>query len=105
MCIRDSLYASQTHRLGILHDFALSKRLLPSPVDLLVKPNDAAPSLPPRYRVFFATTRDSAPLPRLGTQALVGRPLELLPSHRVTGSHVPHKSLNQGHAAFMPDAV
>ena len=22
-----------------------------------------------------------------------------------TGSHVPHKSLNQGHAAFMPDAV
>jgi hypothetical protein len=22
-----------------------------------------------------------------------------------TGSHLPHKSLNQGHAAFMPDAV
>ena len=23
----------------------------------------------------------------------------------VMGSHVPHKSLNQGHAAFMPDAI
>jgi len=48
---------------------------------------------------------DSAPVPRLGTLALVGLPLERLPSHRDTGSHVPHKSLNQGHAAFVPDAA
>src|SRR5271165_1436088 len=70
------LYASQTNRLGILHDFALSKRLLPFPVDLPVKLDGVAPSLRPRYRAFITTTRDSAPVPRIGTQALMGLPLE-----------------------------
>src|ERR1035438_10440081 len=93
------LYASQTNRLGILHDFALSKRLLPLPVDLPVKLDSVAPSLQFHYRTFVTTTRDSAPVPRFGTRALMGLPLELLPSHRVTGSHVPHKSPNRVHAA------
>jgi len=84
--------------LGILHDFAFSKRFLPSPVDLSVQLNSVAPSLRLRYRAFFTTARDSAPVPRFGTQALMGLPLELLPWHRDTGSHVPHKSLNRVHA-------
>ena len=41
-----------------------------------------APSLHAHYRHFLATTSPSAPVPRIGTQALVGPPLGLLPSHR-----------------------
>src|SRR5260370_4705326 len=93
LCPWTRLYATKTHGLGILPAFALSKRFLPLPVDLPVRPNSVAPSLQPHYRAFITPTRDSAPVPRLGTQALTGRPLELLPSHRDTGSHVPHKSL------------
>jgi hypothetical protein len=65
-----------------LNGFALSKRFLPSLVDHSLKLNHVAPSLQPHYRAFLTTTRDSAPVPRLGTLALVGQPLELLPSHR-----------------------
>jgi len=74
------------------------------PVDQLLKLNDVAPSLQSRYRTFITTTRDSAPAPRFGTLTLTGRPLESLPWHRCAGSHVPHKSLNRVHAAFVPDA-
>jgi hypothetical protein len=63
------------------------------------------PSLQLHYRAFITPTHDSAPALRFGTLTLVGLPLESLPSHRNTGSHVPHKSLNQGHAALMPDAI
>src|SRR5215471_5866739 len=80
------------------------KGLLPFPVDLSVKLNDVAPWLQSRYRTFIATTRNSVPALRLGTPALAGRPLEFLPSHRCAGSHVPHKSLDRVHAAFVPDA-
>jgi hypothetical protein len=62
--------------------FALSKRLLPLPVDLPIRPDGVTPSLQPHYRTFLTTTGDSAPVPRFGTRALVGLPLELLPSHR-----------------------
>src|ERR1700688_4288857 len=72
-------YASQTHRLGILHDFTLSTRFLPLPVDLITKLDSVAPSLRLHYRTLNTTTRDSAPVLRLGTQALMGLPLELLP--------------------------
>jgi hypothetical protein len=88
----------------MLHDLALSKGLLPLPVDHSLKLNDVAPSLQSRYRTFLTTTRDSAPAPRFGTLTLTGRPLESLPWHRCAGSHVPHKSLNRVHAAFVPDA-
>src|SRR5918992_1886617 len=69
-------------RRRLLNGFALSKRFLPSLVDHSIKLNNVAPSLQPHYRAFLTTTRDSAPVPRLGTLALVGQPLELLPSHR-----------------------
>src|SRR6516162_5820182 len=78
----------------VFHGFALSKRLLPLPVDLCIKLNDVAPSLQSDYRIFLTTTRDSAPASRIGTQALAGRPLELLPLHRKAGSHVPPNSLS-----------
>src|ERR1700733_3111140 len=89
----------------MLHDLALFKGLLPLPVDHSLKLNDVAPSLQSRYRTFLTTTRDSAPAPRFGTLTLTGRPLESLPWHRCAGSHVPHKSLNRVHAAFVPDAA
>ena len=46
------------------------------------RPPDVAPSLPRHYSDFLTTTSDSAPVPRIGTQVLVGSPLERLPSHR-----------------------
>src|SRR5664280_809168 len=69
----------------MLHDFALSKGLLPLPVDHSLKLNDVAPSLQSRYRTFLTTTRDSAPEPRFGTLTLAGRLLESLPWHRCAG--------------------
>src|SRR6516225_1060098 len=80
--------------------------MLPTPrVSHRIKPDDDAPSVQSRYRTFFPTTDVSAPVPRLGTQTLaaagrLGRSLCI----GATGSCVPHRSLSQGHAAFMPDA-
>ena len=61
--------------------------------------DEVPPSLQPHYRTFDTTTRYSVSVPRIGTQALVGA------SHLrgslcigATGSHVPHQSLDQGHA-------
>ena len=42
----------------------------------------ATPSLHRHYSDFITTTSDSAPVPRIGTQVLVGSPLERLPWHR-----------------------
>jgi hypothetical protein len=63
---------------------AASPRPVPSHcwVDPTTKPGDWAPSLHAHYRHFFATTSPSAPVPRIGTLALVGLPLGLLPWHR-----------------------
>ena len=48
----------------------------------------------------------SAPVPRIGTLALVGAShLSFSLSIGTTGSRVPHKSLDQVHATCMPDAV
>ena len=45
-------------------------------------------------------------MPRIGTLTLGGTtPLGFSLSIEATGSHVPHKSLDQGHATFMPDAI
>ena len=92
-------------RLEILNGFALLNRLLPIPVDHSVKPDDAAPSLHPHYRDFITTTGCSAPVPRIGTLTLVGPPLGFSLNIGTTGSHVPHKSLDQVHATFMPGAA
>ena len=46
------------------------------------RPPDVAPSLHRQYSDFLTTTSDSVPGPRIGTQVLVGSPLERLPSHR-----------------------
>src|SRR5262245_19836102 len=51
-------------------------------VDRSTKRGNWAPSLQAHYRPFRATTSPSAPGPRIGTLALVGLPLELLPEHR-----------------------
>ncbi len=48
-------------------------------VDPTTKLDDLAPSLDAHYRHFFATTSQSAPVPRIGTLVLVGLPLGLLP--------------------------
>jgi len=48
---------------------------------------------------------DSAPVLRLGTQALAGAArLRVSLCIGATGSYVPHPCLNQAHAAFMPNA-
>ena len=62
----------------------------------------SGPFAPPALPGFRATTSPSAPSPRIGTRLLMGPPLGVLPSHRGKGSHVPHKSLREAHAAFMP---
>jgi hypothetical protein len=62
-----------------VNGFALSKRLLPFPVDLPIKPDSAASLLQLHYRAFITHTGDSVPVPRFGTLALMGLPLELLP--------------------------
>ena len=46
------------------------------------KPDDPGPWLHLHYRGFFTTTPRSAPVRRIGTQILVGLPLESLPLHR-----------------------
>ena len=51
------------------------------------------PSLQPHYRAFIATTRQSAPLRRIGTFGLaIFRRLRLFPWHRRQGSHVPYRA-------------
>ena len=62
---------------------ALPRRVPPRRwVDPATKLGDWAPSLHAHYRHFHAPTSPSAPVPRIGTLALVGLPLGLLPWHR-----------------------
>jgi hypothetical protein len=87
-----------------LNGFALSKQFLPSLVDHLIKPDNVAPSLQPHYRAFYyGLLRPCAP-PSVLSLLWVGH-LSFSLRIGARGSHVPHKSLNPGHAAFMPDAV
>ena len=80
-------------------------QVLPLRVAHITKPDDAAPSVQPHYRAFIPTTSDSAPVPRIGTLALAEAiRLSFSLCIGTTGSYVPHQSLDQGHAAFMPDA-
>src|ERR1700757_4389184 len=88
------------------YGLALSMRVLPLPVALTPELNNATPSLQPYYRTFITTKGCSAPVPGIGTLTLIGSAyLDFSLSIRATGSHVPHRSLVQSHAAFMPDAA
>jgi hypothetical protein len=79
--------------------------VLPFQVAHKTKPDDATPSVQSHYRTFVPTTSDSAPVSRISTLALA-EAFRLSFSLRIgtTGSYVPYQSLDQGHAAFMPDA-
>jgi hypothetical protein len=106
--VRDSLpsYGSYHPAAHITKRRGLALWLLPSLVGQTVRPDDPTPSLHPHYRDFNATTGRSAPVPRIGTLTLVGSShLSFSLNIRTTGSHVPHKSLIQVHAACMPDAT
>ncbi len=70
-----------------------------------VKPNDDAPSVQSHYKAFNPTTSISAPVPRIGTLALADAVRLGFSLHiGTTGSYVPYQSLDQDHAAFMPEA-
>jgi len=79
---------------------------LPCRVDPQVKPIDPTPSLHLHYRDFNTNTSWSAPVLRIGTLTLMGSShLSFSLIIEATGSHVPHKSLDQVRAIFMPDAA
>jgi hypothetical protein len=69
----------------------------------------------PHYRTFIATTRRSAPLPRIGTLPLAvpaawGSPFRRPRQHVIdhieaSGSQVPHRSLNRARATSAPDTT
>ena len=101
------LYASHTSLFGMSNGFALSTRFLPLLVDLGRELNNAAPSVQLHYRAFIPTTGCSAPVPRIGTLALMGAShLSFSLGIGATGSHVPCKSLIQSsrrlHAGCRP---
>ena len=60
-------------RLCFCHELLLSQ------VGSIHQLNNLAPSLHVHYRRFITTTNQSAPVPRIGTQVLVGLPLGRLP--------------------------
>jgi hypothetical protein len=71
----------------------------------MVRPDDDVPSVQLHYRVFNPTTNVSAPVPRIGTLTLAKAiRLGFSPGIGTTGSYVPYQSLDQDHAAFMPEA-
>ena len=85
---------------------AMILRLLPISVGPTTWPDNGLPSLQLHYSAFIATTKPSAPVPRIGTLILTGAPrLDCSLRIGATGSHVPYKSLIQLHAAYVPDAA
>lgn len=61
------------------------------------------PFAPHAFARFIATTSRSAPRSRIGTPFLAGSSdLDLSLCIETRGSHVPHKSQDRAHAAFMP---
>jgi hypothetical protein len=89
-------------------------------VDLKVSQDDPSPSLQPHYRAFIATTRRSAPVPRITTLPLTDQLLGVLANAHsrrpilaplaarargATGSPVPHRSPDQARATSTPDTA
>ena len=69
------------------------------------KLNDDAPSVQSHYGTFNPITSVSAPVPRISSLALADAVRLSFSLHiGTTGSYVPYQSLDQDHAAFMPEA-
>src|SRR5208282_2269037 len=101
--VRDTLASYGSH-CSAAYGLALSTGFLPSLVGPGFELNNATPSLQPYYRTFLTTTGCSAPVPCIGTLTLIGSAyLDFSLNIRATNSRVPHRSLDQSHAAFMPD--
>ena len=93
------------HLLGNIERLRLVHELLPFMVGSLSRLDGSTPSLRPHYQASSLLRADPPPCPasvlcplwvfHLGSSLCIG----------ATGSHVPHKSLNQDHAAFMPATV
>jgi len=80
-------------------------RIIPLRVVHPVKLNDDAPSVQSHYRTFGPTTSVSVPVSRIGTLALAKAfRLDFSLGIGTTGSHVPHWSLIQSHAVYVPGA-
>ena len=62
-----------------VNGFALPKGSSRMAVDLSIKPDSVAPSLQRHYSAFITTTRNSAPVLRIGTRVLMVLPLGHLP--------------------------
>src|SRR5208337_4243277 len=102
---RDTLASYGSH-CSAAYGFARSTGFLPSLVDPGFGLNNAVPSVQLHYRAFIPTTDRPAPVPCIGTLILAGTAcLDFSLNIRATGSRVPHRSLDQSHAAFMPDAA
>ena len=78
---RERLHSSGSY-CPAANGFALAKGSSRIAVDLPIKLDSVAPSLQPHYRAFPTTTRNSAPVPRIGTRVLMVLPLGRLPLHR-----------------------
>jgi hypothetical protein len=63
------------------------------------------PSLHGHYGRFITNTEWSAPARSIGTFCLAFFCLSIFPSHLRAGSQVPHRSLNESHASYTPDAA
>ena len=63
------------------------------------------PSLHSHYSCFLTTTRWSVPDRNLGISVSRFCRLYVFPYHLRSGSHVPHESLNQARAAYLPVTV
>ena len=78
---------------GLTCDFDSLTRLLPGTlVDHQTNPDDPPPSLQPHYRAFTATTRRSAPLPRIGTLPLTVSAAWGSPFRQPASTHQPAPS-------------
>jgi hypothetical protein len=62
-----------------VNGFALPEGSSRMAVDLSIKPNSVAPSLQRHYSTFITTTRNAAPVLRIGTRVLMVLPLGHLP--------------------------
>jgi hypothetical protein len=90
----------------------ISRPFRHSTVDRWANPDSPHPFAPPALPGFLATTGRSAPVPPgtlpLQFVLLGGLPLAAGGAGSrlgATGSHVPHRSLDQARAAFMPDTA
>ena len=78
-----------------------SQNLVDDPMQL----NNVTPSLHGHYIRFNTTTSYSAPLAYIGTCRAAHVANSSFLSIKPVGSHVPHKSLKQDHAASTPNAT